>query len=297
MTDHPRFGFIPQDWSLHIPSVIIDPLPAHTQTVATVLNSDRVLRGWYYPPIMTEHDRQHGDVSLAASAFTLPATHELRATDDAGVDASRVVFLITTLGLAMGMRLGLDGWSHFYRAATRKGELVDFFCSRETAEQFIHTADQWFDSHSAETARAMLGAIHWYLFSQSYRHRFEVLATQCSVFDTCWTLFRMTSRSAPHKEPPRSERAVKLCQALGVPCPEWAHGEAPGSLAGLRKQLLLEGRLGDEPIGLGTSSPAVTPIQKEIVRLNCRLIVGLLEIPTDYVATRVDDTQLHDLNL
>lgn len=277
-------------------SIRIEPLVDHANIVAAVLNSKRVLRGWYYPPIHAEHSFHHPDVEVPDHAFVLPSTHGLTPTDRSIIDSDLASLVVTALGFAVGMRLGLDGWAHYYRATTRKGELVDFFCTRDSAEHFARHAEEYHIRYSnTEVANFMLGALHWYLFSQSYQHAFEVLAAQCSVLDTCWHVFRLTDSHAPGKDIASSEWPQRMCDAFGIPVPEWARGSKQNLLSRIRNELFHGGTFAGEPVGFLTTPGHAGPLYKELIRLNARLIVALLGIRSNYLTTPVDDTELHDL--
>lgn len=277
-------------------SIRIEPLPDHAHIVAAVLNSKRVLRGWYYPPIHAEHTYHHPDVEVPDHAFVLPSTHAMTPLDRETLESELASFVVTALGFAVGMRLGLDGWAHYYRATTRKGELVDFFCSQDGAGLFARQAEEYQVRYSnTEVTNLMLGALHWYLLSQSYQHAFEILAAQCFVLDTCWHVFQLTDPHAPGKHIASSDRPQRMCDAFGIPLPEWARSGKHNLLSRIRNELFFEGTFAGEPVGFATTPAHTEPLYKELIRLNARLIVALFGIRSGYLATRVDDTELHDL--
>lgn len=286
------FGVLPEEITYTAHNVEIRPLPDAGQRIAMVLESDRVYRNWVYPLIDKKIDQRGGakrEIDIHAEAFSLIETHEIRTRDGAEVDSEMLEFLIVLFGFVKGLRLNPEGWVHFYRTPVRIGELTDFTASRGRAEDALKVGENYWRTHGGTSVvRNMFGAIHWYLFCQSYAHPFEVFEAQYRVLDTCWRLFVDTHPGAPVRKPPHAERAKILCDTFAIPQPTWI---VNGDLASLRNDLEHEARFAGSPIGF-TAVPAAYPaIHHQLAYLNARLIVALLGMDSDYIRTSVESMQ------
>lgn len=267
-------------------TVEVAPLDNAADVIEGIQKHPRSDGDWLYPPL----ERRAGDdgPEVYATSFSLLPTHSLilRGPGDS-VELGN--FLVQVLGLLMGLYLIPGLWTQFFRVALRIGMLTDFGCTTRDVERVLETAVSFWQSATDRVRHLIFGALHWYLFSQSYAHEFELFNAQCTVLDTC---FRVHSKL--HNGPPprhHAHRAHHLATHHGVPVPPWATKKGKTcDLADLRNDLVHEARYAGAATGFAhpTYQP---PIDLQLRNLNSRLLLGLLGVRSDYIHSPVDTCQ------
>lgn len=295
-----NFGFWPTTWSLRFAGMTIDPLPKCDSTISEVFAHRYRLNDWIYPPLVrkssfAEPRKRH--TPIPAEVYQLPSTHRLhippRKTRDGVVLGE---FLIAFLGLIDGIRLVPDGWSHFYRTKVKRHRLNDLVCNKPEIERLMADAVTFWNATPNKSIRSLIfGAIHWFLFSHSYTHQFEVFSAQYTVFDT---LFRIhCTITPPNRTISHSHRPSYLCRAYRLPIPQWARMRSRRcALSTLRNDLVHEAQFAGRAIGF--SAPAYRyPIATQLANLNSRIILSILGIRCRYVRTPVQSRMMQSPGL
>jgi hypothetical protein len=286
-----KFGHWPRKSELNAGATIVRPLPNYDDVVAAVQGSDRVINGWYYPPLAAER--------IYKRVYCLDSTHSLGVAPAPGA-RQWSEFVIALLGLLDGLRLIPEGWVHFYRTAVKLNSLSDVICRVNEIEQVLQIAESFWRSVTEHVRRLSFGAIHWRLFSESYEHEFERFNGQYAVLDTC---YRIHCKLTPggKGEPPHSKRAEFLAGHYSMETPSWAktrmvNGRLECDLSKLRNELVHEARYAGRPIGF--EHPGLTvPIDLTLGYFNTRLILALLGVKCAYVRSSVETRSQFALDL
>jgi hypothetical protein len=226
------------------------------------------------------------------ATFGLSPTHELTLVNSlAGSDAED--FFIALFGMLKGLRLQREGWQHFYRCPTMRGELCDFYADNgEIATTLDLAAGFWQQHTEASTRKLAFGAIHWHLFAQLYEHEFERFNAQYTAFDACWALAKRTLNvdAKGHADRPRA-----LATALDLLVPSWALPISAGlnacSLSQRRNALVHEAMYAGEPIGFAHSQTE-RGMELELTGFVARAIFALLGVCNEYTRSPVDTRQI-----
>ena len=270
-----KFGWLPKNHSYETSTLCIQTLPEFEDSVSNVLNSAHIYKDWFYPPI------KGGDGSSIEQIppvpipwFFLPLTHNIKYK--CGLASSALnEFLITVLGWSQGLRLIPEGWGHFYKVAVEPGKLSDFILFEEDVPRLLELAEGFWHRHQATgVASTMFGAIHWFLFSQSYSHYFERFMMQYTVFDT---IYNVQKRISGDKSPTHAKRFEYMANSLEVPLPSWGKVDSSGKseISELRNALIHEAKFGGAPIGFAFPEMKGN-ILVQLKAFNCRLIAAQL---------------------
>lgn len=228
-------------------------------------------------------------------AFSLPATHRLHLLGEGWSNAD-ADFFIALFGLLKGMRLQRAGWQHFYKAPLNS-QLADFHASNAEITRALDGATTFWRGHNQpEVRNSAFAALHWHLFAQLYAHEFERFSFQYIALDACaeWAL-QMAFPGYPKKRPHHSHRVAKLCEATGVPIPNWAlqrNGRKTCAVAERRNALVHQALYAGQPIG-GFAFPEEQPeMELELTGLVARLFLGLLGIDNEYTRSSCTEMQI-----
>jgi hypothetical protein len=281
-----RFGWLPDAARYDTPRMSIAPETEFDPARAgmSIRGSEN---GWLYAP---SSDR---DPSGSFQRFELPPTHIL--TISGTSDDETHNFIITFFGWLHGLRLVPKGWGHFYRVAIKRGALVDFVCSGKNVPRLLELAERfWIDHQTDGAAKTLFGALHWYLFCQSYYHAFERFLAQYMVLDTLHETHRLTCgrRSTTH-----AARVKFLSGELGLELPAW--GRVIGKdceLSKIRNELVHESKFAGEPIGFAVTSRE-TNILLGLQAFNGRLIAAIVGAHGAYSRSSSETQQVHGFDL
>jgi hypothetical protein len=292
------FGFWPLPHSIQAPDWAIEPVPDFDARVSAVVQHPRHWDGWVYPPLKhalpSPSNAQGAPPLVQVDAFALPSTHiltcELESCEVATLD-----FLIALLGLLEGMRLTRDGWTHFNRAAVSPQKLSDIVCFPSDYERVLSPALAWWLASSPKQRFLVFGAIHWRMFASTYTHMFERFASQYYVLDSLFAAHKL--RVGLKGFVAHGTRPSLLAGEYGLVTPAWAVVVNKNCrVAELRNDLVHEARFAGAPIGF--AHPRDFPlICLELESFNTRLILAMLGVEAEYVATPCDTRQMHGLGL
>jgi hypothetical protein len=290
--------------------VKILPLSDYDEVIEGIKQSGRVAKNWLYPPLVRADDPQI-TLDKRPEIYSLPylikPTHFLTIPDSPDAK-KRGEFLISLLGMLEGLRLIPDEWIYFYRTAVERHTLSDIVCQPKEIEKVLETAQEFWDNNP-KVRRLIFGAIHWFLFSQSYTHEFERFGGQYTVLDTCFRIHcemkARTSKKSGNANGLHAERPSFLAREYGIPIPPWAimNGRKKQcELSKLRNEFFHEGCYGEgpdgEPIAIGFAYPKFNvPIDLQLAAFNARLILGIIGIKCRYVRSKVDTRAMHGLDL
>lgn len=243
--------------------------------------------GWIYAP------PSDGNSSGPFQRFELPQTHVLTISGTSDDEAQN--FIITFFGWLHGLRLVPEGWGHFYRVAIKRGALTDFVCSQTNVPRLLELAERfWINHRTDRAAKTLFGALHWYLFSQSYHHAFERFLAQYMVLDT---LHETHCLMANRRRARHACRVEFLSGELGMELPAW--GRVIGNdceLSKIRNELVHESKFAGEPIGLAVTSRE-TNILLDLQAFNCRLIAAIVDAHGAYSRSSSETRQVHGFDV
>lgn len=291
-----KFGWFPKQNNYKTSTVFINPLPEFEDSVSTVRESNYVHEGWFCAPIQTGGENsQESYPPVPVPRFSLPLTHFIGYHNSA--DSSKLSeFLIMVFGWSQGLRFQPEGWGHFYRVAIEPGKLTDFILFEADVPRLLDLAEAFWHRHQVDSVAAtILGAIHWFLFSQSYRHYFERFMMQYIVLDT---LYRIQESIAHIRSSTHAKRIETLADSLNVPLPSWGNVDSTGKseISRLRNDLFHEAKFGGEPIGF--AFPAMKGnILLQLKDFNCRLMAALLGATGNYSRSSSQTRQMHRFSI
>lgn len=268
-----KFGWFPKQRIYETSTIRIEPLPEFEDSLRAVRESRNVHDDWFCVPIQLA-DESSGEPSppIPLPWFSLAATHLLEHRN--GTSPTELLeFLITVFGWSQGLRFSPEGWVHFYKVAVKPGMLTDFILLEQDVPRLLDLAEGFWHQHQADgMASMMFGAIHWFLFSQSYVQYFERFMMQYIVLDTIYKICESISGRECRSH---ARRVEYLANSLNVPLPSWGRTESSGSeISRLRNALFHEARFGGAPIGFAFPTTEGN-ILVQLQAFNCRLIAAL----------------------
>ena len=281
-----RFGWLPDSASFETATIKIEPDPAFEAARSAVrphISKD----GWFYPLVSGD------EPSTVFNRFELPPTHVLGCAGPATEEVEN--FLITFFGWLRGLRLVPEEWGHFYRAATKPGMLTDFLQVRRDVSRLLELAERFWHDHQPDgAAKVFFGALHWYLFSQSYYHPFERFLAQSMVLDTLYETHHLMGgrRASRH-----SQRVAVLADELQLELPSWGRITENGcELSQMRNKLIHESNFAGEPIGFAVTSRETT-VLLGLVAFNCRVMAAIIGAHGPYSRSSAETMQVHGFDL
>ena len=273
-----KFGWFPEQNSYETGTIRIMPLSEFEDSLRAVRESGYIHDNWYCVPIRaTDGNPGEPCPPIPVPWFTLPATHLMEYRIGTG-PTELLEFLITVFGWSQGLRFSPEEWGHFYKVALKPGMLTDFILFEQDVPRLLDLAERFW--HQAnKMASMMFGAIHWFLFSQSYVQYFERFMMQYVVLDT---IYRICGSISGQESRTHAGRVEYLADSLHVPLPSWGRSDSSGSeISRLRNALFHEARFGGAPIGF--AFPAMEGnILVQLQAFNCRLIAALLGATGSY---------------
>jgi len=243
---------------------------------------------WAYPPIL---DR---DPPVPAERFELPCTHVLRSKGGTHAEDMQS-FFIAFFGWLKGLHLVQEGWGHLYRVAVKCGELTDFTCYKAVVPRALELAQSFRAQHESDgAAKSLIGALHWYLFSQSYSHIFERFLMQYMVMDALYKTYSALSgkRCGSH-----ARRVEFMADELDIELPSW--GRVTGKecqISRVRNELVHESRFAGQPIGFAVTRTEST-ILVGLKAFNCRAIAAIVGARGPYSRSSCETMQPHGFDL
>ena len=290
-----NFGFLDQAVAARWAAGSIEPLGSHEQIVATVKADERHYGGWFYPPTRPcqKDIRETKQRPAITTGFSLPATHQLRLSDEFQNEDS-ASFFIALFGFLHGLRLQRDTWQHFSRCVTKPRALCDFVAGSRDVVTTLDVASRFWAGHQdAATRKLVFGALHWHLFAQLYQHDFERFNAQYTAFDACWRLaveLQLVEDKRGHAGRPKC-----LAEALNILVPEWAEPLPPPGkgclLSNQRNALVHEAIYAGEPIGFA-STAAAADLTLELTGFVARCWLRLIGIDNEYTRSPVSTRQM-----
>lgn len=279
-----EFGFLPAAESYAGANWKVEPLGGLDSTVAQVLADECCSGKWFFPPIVPDEREPTAKRRPLSPTqrFNLPSTHVLE-FDDQIYDDDGVVFLLLTIGFAKGLFLLQEGWGHLTKAAVTVGQLSGFYCRPravvEMVERFEDLASRY--SEGVQAGRtAIIGALCWFMHSQTYRLSFEEFLGQYTVMDALCNIYGKTQGGNLGSH---ARRPQNLCGELGVDPPGWvicdkvdSNGRPCSDLSRTRNLLVHEGLFGAKSALLGTPDEALMEDLGWFNELNRSLILALI---------------------
>jgi hypothetical protein len=269
----------------------ITPLNDLDEAVTAVRASGHIHEKWFYPPRQfNSYGGNESGPPVPTPWFELAATHQIE--DKTGFETTEFLeFMILLFGWSQGLLLYPEGWGHHYRVATEVGMLTDFRIRDIDIETFLKLGEAfWLNHHESGAATGLFAAVHWYLYSCSYRQQFERFMNQYKVLDTCFSVYLAMHGIKKKKPCFHFDRAKFLCEKMGLQIPSWAEsitkkGRQTSPLAEIRNELVHEAKWAGAPIGFACLSGEYQNILLELKNFNCRLISALLGISGAYVSS------------
>lgn len=291
-----KFGWFPEQQTYETFTVRIEALPYFEESVLAVRESGNVHEGWFCVPIQVGHENSAEPCPpVPISRFSLPPTHRMEYRSEAA-SSELLEFLITVFGWSQGLRLQPEGWGHFYRVALEPHKLTDFILFKQDVPRVLDLSDAFWHRHQADgVAATMFGAIHWFLFSQSYYQYFERFMMQYIVLDT---IYRVQASISGKKCNSHARRAEYLANSLKVPLPSWGSMDSAGEseISRLRNELFHEAKFGGAPIGFDFPKMHRNTLVS-LQAFNSRLIAALLGATGHYSRSSSQTMQVHQFSI
>ena len=285
-----NFGWL-NDKSVYKANAIeIKPLASIDNAISEVINSSQNDGTWYYPPIVYKTDKSSPRV--VAERFELPLTHQIVQINQTQ-DQEFLKFMIVFFGWLNGMRLNPEGWGHLIKTPIKQGALSDFSKLKHSdIVKLLDKAEVFWNSHQHDNlADLMLGALHWYSFTQSY----ERIMGQYSVFDTLYRIVATKLNST--KDVPHSKRFCYVSNNLQLVCPSWAQFENNDTeISIIRNALIHQSMFAGRPVGFAASS-AQSDILLDLMAFNCKVIAALIGAEGQYTRASCETKQLQPFDL
>jgi len=271
-------------------------LPEFEKSVADVQESEYICDDWFWVPLQ-DRPGNAGDSfpPVPIPWFSLPSTHVLEVTNGTVSDALNE-YLVAVFGWSQGLRLIPEGWGHFYRVAVKQRKLSDFVILDQTVLKLLGLAEEFWHRHRIDgLASKMFGAIHWYLFSQSYRQYFERFMMQYIVLDT---IYNIQASISGIKCRAHAERVEYLSRALNVPVPSWGKvvssgGAKRSEISIIRNELFHEARFANAPIGFKFPTMDKGNMLIHLQSFNSRLFAALLGATGNYSRSSCENRNRH----
>jgi len=291
-----KFGWFPKKHNYRTSTIRIEPLPDFQDSVSVVRKSGYLHDGWFCTPIQAEHKNSEEPCPpVPIPWFSLPLTHLIE--PQSGTASPELIkFLITVFGWSQGLQLHPDGWGHLSRVAIEPGKLTDFIIFEKDVPRMLDLAEEFWHRHQANgVADGMFGAIHWFLFSQSYYQYFERFMMQYIALDTIYWIQESISgiRAGTH-----AKRVEVLANSLNVPLPSWGNVDSTGKsdISRLRNDLFHEAKFGGAPIGFALPSMKGN-ILLQLKAFNCRLLAAILGATGNYSRSSSQTRAIHRLSI
>ncbi|MBF0190133.1 MAG: hypothetical protein HQL99_03165 [Magnetococcales bacterium] len=302
-----RLGYWPQVSQngvckkIELESFCIEALPNIQETIEYIGKHEFASDKWFYPPL--EYDitskRQDGhQPKIQTGRFTLPSTHVIK-TKNEPLDKDFLYFIVAVIGILIGMRLLPEGWGHFYKVSIKYGSTSDLnCCSIKDIAYVLNMSERFWKSSSPKIRKTMFGAMHWFLFAESYQHQFEKFGILYTVLDACSNVYKEKYGRNEKNEQNHSRRLIALAGYFSIPKPSWAEirSDNTSEISRLRNEFIHEAQYAGKPIGFHYSSET-NKIYLGLQAFNNRLILGLLGIKCGYIKSSVETNQMHGLSL
>jgi hypothetical protein len=286
-----KFGFWPRKVDLDAGSTLIRVAADYDDALAATLGNSRVVDQWYYPPLTAE--------DIYQGVFWLGNTHTVETS--VSCDGRRwSEFVVALIGLLDGLRLIPEGWVHFNRIAIKLNSHSDVTCRPVEIETILRIAELFWSGATDAIRRLIFGAVHWRIFSESYKQQFERFSGQYMTLDTCYRIHcEIHGKTKP--EPNHAQRAEFLAAYYFMKTPSWAKtrvvgGKTECDLSNLRNEFFHEARYAGEPIGFKYPKFTV-PIDLTLGSFNTRLILAILGVKSQYVRSPVETRSMFALDL
>lgn len=280
-----NFGFLPENVCYETEDFQITPLPSIWERLKTLHSEGLIHDGWVYPPVEEPHRTSKDPEKLPKvpwRAFNLSSTHKIE-FNNGSVEDNRKEFLINIFGFTKGMKLIPSHWLHFYRVQIELHKSIGFVCTKEETQKLLSLGNIFYEKHNIETRKVFFGAVHWYLFVDSYYHDFEIFDCQYKVLDACYKLCRdiFNIKNCNH-----SERPAEMCRLFDMPIPKWAKlNEQKSDLSILRNQFYHEALFAGEPIGFNMPDGSLV---FELKNFNAKLLLSILGVKAEYIKFPAD---------
>lgn len=289
------FGFLKENIYYETEGFQIAPLPDIWERVEGLSSAGLISEGWLYPPVEEprgKHEDPEKFPKIPWRAFNLPATHQVNLKNNCK-NREREEFIVNILGFIKGVKLIPSEWCHFYRVQIEPHRSIGFYCTENETVEILNKVDQFFHTHKPETQKVLFGAIHWFLFSESYYHDFERFDCQYKVLDACYKLCRDIYDLKKCKH---TERPVEMANYFNMPVPNWAKLEgATSKLSILRNQFYHEALFAGEPIGFNMPDGSLI---FQLKNFNAKLLLSIIGVKADYIKYPTDqEFCLHALDM
>jgi len=290
-----EFGFLSENICYETEDCKISPLGNFSDKIKALQSEGLIHDGWLYPPC-EEPSRRHNDPDklpkIPCRAFSLTPTHIIE-TKNGLYEKDREEFLINVLGFIKGVKLVPSEWSHFYRVPINLHKLVGFVCTKGETQSLLEISNHFYSTHDIEVRKMFFGAVHWFLFADSYYHDFERFDCQYKVLDAC---YKLTRNIFNIKECGHNKRPNEMCKFFNLPTPLWAKLDGGiSNLSTLRNQFYHEALFAGEPIGFNIPD---SDIVFELKNFNAKLLLSILGVKAKYIKYPADkEYSMHALNM
>jgi hypothetical protein len=288
------FGWYPKKLGLSGSRVRIATLPDFEEVLSAVHKDSRTGNRWVYPELVEDRDSgPRGQKPLVyAPRFELPCTHVIEVK---GGSNEEIEFGIVFLGFLLGMHLLPKGWGYLRRTTSKVHQLIDAHCYNDSVIPFLEKGLAfWNQGKGTKVPSLTFGAVHWYLYSQSYEQQFERFAGLYTVLDSCWRI-ACELNIVPRQHIRHACRAHWLGSHYGLAIPRWAVPDSSGKseLATIRNELIHDAHFGGKPIGF--AFPQIPKLVLQLRHYCARLILAMVGIDCEYVHSSCETRGIYPL--
>lgn len=280
-----KFGFMPERWSLFFDEYEIIPVDDYDEVKKCIdeyTNKD----GFYYPPLVhtVKLDPITEEVKEKIPKTERPAhLHKLRPSHV--IKIKRTIesleqlrkgptgFIIHLLGYLFGRRFQFYDWWFDGRIPMRNHHNV-LFAEKDMQDFAQHSFLKW-KTWRPDKQKLFTNLLFMHSRATSYEWDWERFMVEYMVLDGCWNFYSDGKINCPH-----SDRLKKILSDLKMKIYE----DKIERIVRLRNDLFHE-TLWDEGQPCSAAGNEAFAISYDIMRINQRLFVALLEYSTNYIYT------------
>ncbi len=280
------FGFLSTPIGGEFSEGKISPLEDHADRVKWFeqhANRD----GYYYPPEIATYEvdsrtreRKNKVTRSGRPAFVykLPPSHRLELAsplDTSNTTCSDGALIIYLLAYLYGTRLQFADWRFDGRVPQESTNNIIF--SQETCLDFLGCTYDWWRFQSPEIRMRFINILYVLSRAKSLEWDWDAFAHNYMVFDSIYHLHAKIN-NLPVNKRPHKERLEFLLSEYGIP----SDGDLVKKIYNSRNEFFHEAMWVGSNIGFGSSDRDAYHLPHHLLRLNSRLICGIVGYKNEY---------------
>jgi hypothetical protein len=280
-----KFGFMPKKWSLFFDEYEIIPVDDYDEVKKCIdeyTNKD----GFYYPPLVHtvkldpitgEPKEKISKTERSAHLYPLLPSHVIKIKRTIKpleqLRKGPTGFIIHLLGYLFGRRFQFYDWWFDGRIPMRNPHNL-LFTEKDMQDFARHSFSKW-KIWQSDKQKLFTNLLFMHSRAISYEWDWERFMIEYTVFDGCWNFYSGGNINYSH-----SGRLKKILSDLGMKIYE----DKIERIVKLRKDLFHE-TLWDKGQPCSAGDAEAFTSYYDLMRINQRLFVALLEYSTDYIYT------------